>query len=284
MKAEQTITSGTCHSNIAQTPCQTENQDKISSAAGTTCCTRESCDPSSKPSHDCGACSATTGPNDCLSADEHLKTAATDCVHKCCSTTDSSSVESCCPEPKETCPSEPCVPLNAANGHVQSDTDVAEKSVSCNGEHSAPCAEGTPCAILRKDDCMKAETTVTSTICHSNITQTSCRTENQDNTSSAAGTKRCCTQESVCDTSSKLIDDCGACTATTAPNDCLSTDEQLKKTAATDCAHECCSTTVETSCTEPKEPCTSYVFYISRLYTVIKFLQRALCLAGYSNR
>ncbi|KAG2129409.1 uncharacterized protein EDB93DRAFT_1108699 [Suillus bovinus] len=121
---------------------------------------------------------------------------------------------------------------------------VVEKSVSSDDNHSTPCAEGIPCVEPRENDYMKAEQTIASATSHSNITQTSCRTENQDDTSFAAGT-RCHTRES-CDTSSKPSDDCG-----------------LKKIAATDCGRECCSTAdflpVDSCCPGPKglpsEPC-----------------------------
>ncbi|KAG2146430.1 uncharacterized protein EDB93DRAFT_1250964 [Suillus bovinus] len=145
-------------------------------------------------------------------------------------------------------------------------SDVVEKSVSSDDNHPTPCAEGIPCVEPQENDCMKAGQTVASATCHSNIAQTSCRMENQDNTSSAAGTT-CCTRES-CDTTSKHSDDRGACTATMAPNDSPLADEQLKKTGATDCASECCATAeslpVDSCCPGPNGPA-SYVSSILKL-------------------
>ncbi|KAG1792332.1 uncharacterized protein HD556DRAFT_1444594 [Suillus plorans] len=150
--------------------------------------------------------------------------------------------------------------------------------VSNEGNHLAPCAEGTLGAKAGEDHCLKAGPTVTSVTCDSITVQCSSQTKNQENTSCAADTRRCGALWNACDTCSIPSDDCGACT-NTAPNDCPPADGQLTQTAAIDCAHECPSTMdslpVESCCPEPKGPL-SYVSCILRLDIVINFVQRAL--------
>lgn len=122
-------------------------------------------------------------------------------------------------------------------------SDVIKKSISSDDDHPAPCAEATPVMEPRQDNYMKAEPTLVYMTRDSNTVQTSSQTENQDNPSSAADTRRCGAQGSACVTVSILSDDCRACTATTATNDSPLADEQLTQIAATDCAHESRSTT-----------------------------------------
>ncbi|KAG2346299.1 hypothetical protein BDR05DRAFT_75529 [Suillus weaverae] len=130
--------------------------------------------------------------------------------------------------------------LNKGDSTAVVACDVVKKC-SSDDDHPAPCAEGTPGVKPRQDDHMKAESTVISMICDSNTVQTSSKTENQDNTSCAADTRQC--GPCACPTVPILSDDCGASTATTAPIVSPSADEQLTRTCATDCAHECPSAT-----------------------------------------
>ncbi|KAG1861350.1 hypothetical protein C8R48DRAFT_673444 [Suillus tomentosus] len=128
--------------------------------------------------------------------------------------------------------------------------------VSNEGDHPAPCAEGTLGVKAGEDHCLKTGPTVTSVTCDSITVQCSSQTKNQENTSCAADTKRCGAR----DTCSIPSDDCGACT-TTAPNDCPPADEQLAQAATTDCTYKCPSTMdSKPCCPEPKGP-PSYVSY-----------------------
>ncbi|KAG1727441.1 hypothetical protein EDD22DRAFT_930984 [Suillus occidentalis] len=119
---------------------------------------------------------------------------------------------------------------------------AVKKAISCDDDHPAPCARGTPEVKPRQDNCFKAEPTLISMTCNSNTVQTSSQTEDQDNPSCAADTRRCDARGSACVTVSKLSEDCRACTATTATDCSPLADKQLTQTATTDCAYESCST------------------------------------------
>ncbi|KAG1896756.1 uncharacterized protein F5891DRAFT_575489 [Suillus fuscotomentosus] len=135
--------------------------------------------------------------------------------------------------------------------------------VSNEGDHPAPCAEGTIGVKAGEDHCLKTGPTVTSATCDSITVQCSSQTKNQENTSCVADTRRCGALGTACDTCSIPSDDCGACTST-APNDCPPADEQLAQAATTDCAYKCPSTMdSKPCCPEPKgppsEPCSDVI-------------------------